>query len=85
MNRTIYLIAFHFFVIYMKVLLVEMCIHQVCLNLSFSSMFWFYGSSVILTFISFPCELSFSVYELSHSSLMFHFVPEISLMFNIHR
>lgn len=33
-----YLIAFHFFVIYVKILLVEMCIHQVCLNLSFSSL-----------------------------------------------
>lgn len=51
-------------------------------------MFWFYGSSVVLTFISFPSELSFSVYELTHSSLMFHFnvfLPETSLMFNIHR
>lgn len=88
-----YLITFHFFVFCMKILLVEMCIYFLIALLkaglleSLCCIFWFYGSSVGLTFISFPCELSFSVYELSDSSLMFHFnvfVPETSLMFNIH-
>lgn len=96
-NRTVYLITLHFFVFYIKFMLVEPHIHFLIALLKSGlpeslffiyCMFWFYGSSVLVTFISFPHELSFSIYELSHSSLMFHFnvfVPETSLMFNIHR
>lgn len=96
MNKTTYLTTFYFFVFYMKFLLVETRIHFLIALLKSGllesfffiyCMFWFYGSSVVVTFISFPCELSFSIYELSRSSLMFHFnvfVPETSLMFNIH-
>lgn len=82
---------------YMEILLVKMCkqflispLKSGLLELLFFLLLYVlvYGSSMVLTFISFPRELSFSVSELSHSSLMLHFnisVPENSLMFNIHR
>lgn len=97
MNRTIYLITSHFFVFYMEILLVRMCkqflispLKSGLLELLFFLLLYVlvYGSSMVLTFISFPRELSFFVSELSHSSLMLHFnisVPENSLMFNSHR
>ena len=62
-----YLITFHFFVFYLNFLLVEARVRFLTAllksgllePLSFVyCMFWVYGSSVVLTFISFPCELS---------------------------